>query len=536
MTDFFKAGGTLHPHALSYIKRPADDELFAQAAAGRFCYVLTSRQRGKSSLMIRTSERLRETGTRTALIDLSGLGTQVTREQWYLGIISRLTHDLCLSVDARRWWHERAALGPVQCFTDFLHDVVLAEIAGAVVIFIDEIDSTLKLDFTDDFFAAIRVMYNLRASNPEYDRLTFVLLGVATPADLIKDRNRTPFNIGYAIELQDFSREDTRPLQQAMEQLYPGQGQRILDRVFYWAKGHPYLTQKLCLTIAETPGDYGQDEQIDRVVERTFFSKEARTEDNLQFVRGSIMANPERDELVRLYRRVYGGEVVVEDERSAIQNRLKLIGLVHAERGILKVHNEIYRRIFDLAWIKEHMLASRQRRVTLAAVIVVIIALVGALGIVWQQRERDIDNQVALSASRFRESNDADVKMVYLARICDLQSATVAQDLFFKQAVSEQLRLFNEVKAKEAGDNLITVVRCLYPSVSAHYGASEQGTALIQAMSCSLQRSGHAETRQLRRRIGYDGACPVVRTRQPGWSARADGEAPRPLKGVWTAL
>src|SRR5262245_8740413 len=203
-TEIFRAGGTLHPDSPSYITRPADDELFQQIMAGQFCYILTSRQRGKSSLMIRTAERLRRAGAQVAIVDLSGIGALVTPEQWYLGFVQRLATELRLSLDIERWWRERAGTGPVQRFTDFLHDVVLARIAGPVVIFVDEIDSTLRLDFTDDFFAAIRVMYNLRASNPIYDRLTFVLLGVASPTDLIKDRNRTPFNIGEAIDLAEF--------------------------------------------------------------------------------------------------------------------------------------------------------------------------------------------------------------------------------------------------------------------------------------------------------------------------------------------
>src|SRR5215213_6105476 len=116
--------------------------------------------------MIRTAERLRQVGTKAAIIDLSGLGTQLSREQWYLGIIKRLAVDLRLKLEVEQWWHERRALSPVQCYTDFLHDIILAELPGRFVIFVDEIDSTLKLDFTDDFFAAIRLMYNLRASDP----------------------------------------------------------------------------------------------------------------------------------------------------------------------------------------------------------------------------------------------------------------------------------------------------------------------------------------------------------------------------------
>jgi len=83
-----------------------------------------------------------------------------------------------------------------QRFNSFLTDVVLREIPERVVIFVDEIDTTPRLDFTDDFFASIRYLYNARATTKALARLSFVLLGVASPGDLMKDPERTPFNIG----------------------------------------------------------------------------------------------------------------------------------------------------------------------------------------------------------------------------------------------------------------------------------------------------------------------------------------------------
>jgi WD40 repeat protein len=55
---FYVAGGTLPRDAVSYVHRHADDGLFEGLRQGEFCYVLTSRQMGKSSLMVRTSARL----------------------------------------------------------------------------------------------------------------------------------------------------------------------------------------------------------------------------------------------------------------------------------------------------------------------------------------------------------------------------------------------------------------------------------------------------------------------------------------------
>ena len=76
------------------------------------------------------------------------------------------------------------------------------------MVFVDEIDTTLRLGFTDDFFASIRYLYNERASNKNLARLSFVLLGVASPGDLMKDTERTPFNIGQRVDLNDFTEDE----------------------------------------------------------------------------------------------------------------------------------------------------------------------------------------------------------------------------------------------------------------------------------------------------------------------------------------
>lgn len=98
-SDFFVAGGTLHQNAASYVKRPADDEVYRHVRAGKFCYVLTARQMGKSSLMVRTARRLKEDGARTAIIDLTRIGADIQEEQWYLGLLNSLNVQLNLEIE-----------------------------------------------------------------------------------------------------------------------------------------------------------------------------------------------------------------------------------------------------------------------------------------------------------------------------------------------------------------------------------------------------------------------------------------------------
>src|SRR5262245_18452767 len=99
-----------------------------------------------------------------------------------------------LDTDVTAWWRARDHLGVTQRLTLFFQEVLLAEVSAPIVVFVDEIDTTLSLDFTDDFYAAILYLYNSRSRVPEFQHLSFVLIGVATPGDLIRDPQRTPFN------------------------------------------------------------------------------------------------------------------------------------------------------------------------------------------------------------------------------------------------------------------------------------------------------------------------------------------------------
>src|SRR5439155_11036773 len=216
-TSFYVIGGTLRRDAPSYVQRQADQDLYDGLHQGRFCYVLTSRQMGKSSLMVRTAARLREAGVAVAVLDLTAIGQNLTAEQWYDGLLGRIGQQLNLEDELEEFWLAHERLGPMQRWMRAISEAVLPRCAGQVVIFVDEIDAVRSLPFsTDEFFAGIREFYNRRTEDHELQRLTFCPLGVATPSDLIRDTRTTPFNIGQRIELNDFTEAEAAPLAQGL--------------------------------------------------------------------------------------------------------------------------------------------------------------------------------------------------------------------------------------------------------------------------------------------------------------------------------
>ncbi|WP_208821555.1 AAA-like domain-containing protein [Tolypothrix sp. PCC 7910] len=384
MTKYqYQVGGSLPQDAPTYVRRQADDDIYAGLTQGEFCYVLNSRQMGKSSLRVQVMQRLQAEGFACANIDITAIGTaDITPEQWYAGVIDTLVGSLNLytSFDLDTWWTENGLLSPVQRLSKFIETVLLKTITEKIVIFIDEIDSILSLSFNlDDFFAVIRDCYNRRATHADYNRLTFALIGVSTPSDLIQDKRRTPFNIGRAIDLTGFQLHEAEPLARGLAAV--GDSGELMRVVLAWTGGQPFLTQKVCkLVIGEWglgTGDWGlgiggggEESKIqnlkseielwveDLVRRRIIENWEAQDEpEHLKTIRDRIMARGEErtGRLLALCQQIsQQGEIAADD--SAEQTELRLTGLVVKREGKLRIYNRIYAEVFKQEW-SEKLLA-----------------------------------------------------------------------------------------------------------------------------------------------------------------------------------
>ncbi|MGB3642013.1 MAG: SAV_2336 N-terminal domain-related protein, partial [Rivularia sp. (in: cyanobacteria)] len=358
----YQAGGTLSSKAPSYVLRQADTELYESLRRGEFCYILGSRQMGRSSLRMRTMQRLIDEAFACVAIDLTVIGTaNITSEQWYGGLICTLVDSLDFddNFDFNTWWEENNLLSPVHKFAEFIETVLLVKITSNIVIFIDEIDSILSLSFKNDFFASIRSFYNLRANNPQYQRLTFCLLGVATRSDLISDQNRTPFNIAREIELKGFELREAEPLARGLAEI--GNPQKLMEAVLFWTKGQPFLTQKVCLLAVKSnivrPNSGYEAHWIEDLVRSNIIEdwEEQDEPEHLKTIRDRILfLEDSSGKLLRLYKTTLRQEERSTDN-SQEEKELILSGLLIKKGEKLTVYNRIYKQVFNEDWVNRQL-------------------------------------------------------------------------------------------------------------------------------------------------------------------------------------
>ena len=375
MKDFFYNNSSLSRSSESYIVRDADDFLITAIKAKKLSCVYSARGMGKTSLLKRTSERLKKEGFLCVEINANEYITPL-EEDWYYTILDEICSYADLKKDSfsdkdfelEKWWNNEKNNTPAEKFIDFFTEKLSNNIKD-LIIFIDEIDICLELMkkkqfYFHDFFTAIRHFYIERANRKGLEKINFAFFGVEELYNYFIDADDNDYEQkGFAeieaIQLSNFSLNELKAIFRKGFELDANNADTWLENVYDCTKGQPFLTQTLCLEIAskmELGEINGVDnEKIKGIVEKTkyeiFFDIPCN---HLKYIEEELLNHPNSLQLIEYYASVHykNGDykIVYENVDDDTINSLQLLGLIVKKDGKQDINNSIYEDYFNTAW------------------------------------------------------------------------------------------------------------------------------------------------------------------------------------------
>jgi len=337
---------TIPPHL--YVERSADKQLkYIIEDMQRPGYVLVARQMGKTNLLFNARRNLESNSRKFVYIDLSNnFSTERECYEFIIGSILDVLDD--------ELWEIRDEIDKIsiRTITDHVFYTksllkILRHLNRDLVIILDEIDALRTSEYSDNIFAVIRSNYFARSNFPELEKLTYILSGVIEPKDLIKDRNKSPFNIGEKIYLDDFSREEFGDfISKSKLEL----SSHLIEHIFSWTNGNPRLTFDICSDVETILNEKEsiKKEDIDNLIKKKYLTSFDIAP--IDHIRELVTDEKEiQKAVIQLHSNNEKNEI-----SDKIKSKLYLYGIISSsdEHGEVRIKNKIIEESLTLSWLK----------------------------------------------------------------------------------------------------------------------------------------------------------------------------------------
>jgi len=214
------------------------------------------------------------------------------------------------------------------------------------------------LPFRDNFFGCLRFLLGNQSFS---EKLTFCLLGVAKPQELIDDRYGSRWNVpAIGIELTGFKIEQCSFYKQGFDQNKIEDSQKVIEEILWWTNGQPFLTQKVCYLLVNKQINISKGEEkqiITQFVEDEIINKGINDDPaHLSTIQERILVTDEekRSKLLVLYKNILEENIPANID-DILQQELRLTGVIIKQEEKLTVFNKIYEEVFNLVWINKEL-------------------------------------------------------------------------------------------------------------------------------------------------------------------------------------
>ncbi|QIR40782.1 CHAT domain-containing protein [Tolypothrix sp. PCC 7910] len=325
-----------------YIKRPPIEEKCHKAILqpGALIRIKAPQKMGKTLLLEKLLDYARQQGYQTAKLDLkladsSAIADLKTFLQW---LCINVSDSLELEAKLDEYWQDTMGLN-TSC-TRYFQKYLLSVIDSPIVLAIDNFERLFKCEnIFSEFCLLLRSWYETAKQGDRmgkiWKKLRLVVVN-STETYPTLDTNRSPFNVGLAIELPEFNQQQIEEMVKEHE-LDRHLGEQGLNQLMGLLGGHPYLLQETLSNLKN------QEITLEEILTL------APTEQGIfsHHLREQLKCLQDDPQLAEAYKRVVTANEPVQ-LNPEITFKMHSLGLVNIVRNDCVPSCDLYRKYFSV--------------------------------------------------------------------------------------------------------------------------------------------------------------------------------------------
>lgn len=206
--------GPVAPDSALYIKRPPLEKLAEQEITQLGCVIRIRAPRGmgKTSLVLRLTAFAQQQGYYTVKLDFRQIDRLCLSDlnHFFHYFCWRIAKELGIEPNLDNNWDEEIG-SKLSCFF-YLKNYLLPQINSPLVLVLEQVDRLFEYpQITQEFFPLFRSCYEEARQDTNWQKLRLVVV-YSTEAITYLDINRSPFNIGLPLRLNEFTTQQVEEL------------------------------------------------------------------------------------------------------------------------------------------------------------------------------------------------------------------------------------------------------------------------------------------------------------------------------------
>mgnify|MGYP001039431061 CR=1 FL=1 len=290
---------------------------------------------GKSSLANRIADYAEQRGYVIARLNMQSVSTQALSDldlflRW---LCSSIEDELELAQDADEYWDRASGTSNRKC-ERYLKRYILKVLDTPLVLCLDNVDRLFPHpEIATDFFGLLRAWFEQAKANALWEKLR-MLITYSSNVYVQIDCNRSPFNVGFQVELLPFTPEQVGTLVKQHGLQWP---LAEIQGLMALTGGHPYLVRMALYHAVHDPLSFDELAAL-TPTEAGFFREHLRDRFH------SVQSNPPLQAAVNDMLTAKGGAVRVE---SDVAFKLHSMGLVRRQANDVVFLCGLYQQYFS---------------------------------------------------------------------------------------------------------------------------------------------------------------------------------------------